>query len=155
MYNPQLIKSLCPQNLNMRAVLGTPIRKETKIRQKWQLQRRAARFVFNDYSRTSHVTPMLSNLWWHSLKQRRLYQQSLMFYKIHQGLVGISFPNDVLPLCRESTLRNLHPFRQIQCNNNTFKYSFYPRTIVTWNNLPLNPFPSSLSILKTLVGPAM
>jgi hypothetical protein len=100
------------------------------------VQRRAARFVFNDYFRASHVSPMIDHLSWDNLQQRRLLHQATMFYKIHQGLVGINLP-DVLWL-EHPGLPNICPYRQIQSCVNVYKFSFYPRTIVTWNQIPLN-----------------
>ena len=38
-----------------------------------KVQRRAARFVMNDYRRTSSVTEMLTNLDWDTLQERRPY----------------------------------------------------------------------------------
>ena len=102
-----------------------------------------------------HFKYRLFSLGWNSLDQRRLLQQSTMFFKIHQGLVGIMFPNEVHPLNRKSQLPNPYPYRQLQCNNNIYKYSFYPRTIVTWNNLPLTSFPNTLSSFKTSATPAL
>ena len=49
------------------------------------VQRRGARFVYNDYSWYSHVSPMLDNLGWDTLEQRRLKAQTIMFYKIHEN----------------------------------------------------------------------
>ena len=88
------------------------------------VQHRAARFVHNDYSRTSHVTPMIQQLGWVTLEHRRLLAQLTMFYKINQGLVGLNFPPEVSPLFRRQTSRlpNSHPFNHIQTNTNTYKY---------------------------------
>ena len=44
------------------------------------IQHRAARFVNNDFSRYSHVSPMINNLGWDTLERRRLLNQSCMFY---------------------------------------------------------------------------
>ena len=56
------------------------------------LQRRAARWVCNDYSPYSSVTDMLSNLGWRSLELRRYDSRIAMFYKIVYGLVVVPFP---------------------------------------------------------------
>ena len=45
------------------------------------LQRRAARWVYNDYSPYSSVTDMLSNLGWRSLELRRYDLRIAMFIK--------------------------------------------------------------------------
>ena len=38
---------------------------------------------------------MIDQLGWDSLEQRRLLSQATMFFKIHQGLVGIKFPEQM------------------------------------------------------------
>ena len=50
-----------------------------------RVQRRAARFVVNDYRRTSSVTEMLNNLEWESLSDRRQTARLCQFYQIHHG----------------------------------------------------------------------
>ena len=62
-----------------------------------------------------------------------------MFYKINQGLVGINFPSEVSPLYRRqaSRLPNEIPYNHLQTSINVYRYSFYPRTIIAWNNIPL------------------
>ena len=53
------------------------------------VQRRAARWVSNDYSMQSSVKAMLGNLGWRSLENRRIDARLTMFYKIVYGLVAI------------------------------------------------------------------
>ncbi len=113
------------------------------------VQCRAARFVFNNYSRASHVSSMIDRLGWDNLQQQRLLHQATMFYKIHQGLIGISFPDDVCSLTRASRLPNICPYHQIQSCVNVYKFSFYPRTIVTWNHIPFNNLCQSTLSFKT------
>ena len=45
----------------------------------------SARFVLNEYSSFSHVSPMLECLGWDSPKDRRSLLQASMFYKIYMG----------------------------------------------------------------------
>ena len=47
-----------------------------------KIQRRAARFVCNNYSKYDSVTDMLTLLNWASLEQRRNQAKCIMFYKI-------------------------------------------------------------------------
>ena len=75
------------------------------------VQRRAARYVFNDNSRYSHVTPMVQSLGWDSLHHRRLLSQGTVFYKIYMGHVGISLPPDVIPNERPSKSSKLPSFQ--------------------------------------------
>ena len=116
------------------------------------VQHRAARFVFRDYSNYTHVTPMLKQLGWDTLEQCRLSYQLSMFYKIQQGLVGISLPSEVHPLTRASRARNVFPLRHIQTSCKVYKYSFYPSSIVTWNKLPvlMDTIPFTNNIMSTM-----
>ena len=54
------------------------------------------------------------------------------------GHVGISLPSDVTPNERPSRAPNCHPFKQLKVNNDKYKNSFYPRTVVLWNNISLS-----------------
>ena len=53
------------------------------------VQRRAARFVKNDYRFTSSVTAMLQDLEWHTLEERRWAIKATMLFKILHHLVCI------------------------------------------------------------------
>ena len=54
------------------------------------------------------------------------------------GHVGISLPSDVTPNERPSRAPNCRPFKQLKVNNDIYKNSFYPRTVVLWNNISLS-----------------
>ena len=85
------------------------------------VQRRAARFAHNDYSRFSHVSPLIKALGWDSLECRRLTSQVFMFYRIYTGLVGISLPPEVSCNTRASRLPNCAPFCQLAIQNDSYK----------------------------------
>ena len=53
------------------------------------IQRRSARFVYNDFARTSSVTSMMKNLGWPLLRQRRDVAKVTMFFKIINNLIFI------------------------------------------------------------------
>ena len=53
------------------------------------LQWKAARFVFNNFSRSFSVSSMLKHLGWDTLEQRRNQLTLFMFYKIIHQLVKI------------------------------------------------------------------
>jgi len=55
------------------------------------IQRRGACFVLNDYSRNSSVSAMLADLNWHSLEERPIINDLMMFYKINSNFVNFSF----------------------------------------------------------------
>ena len=68
----------------------------------------SARFVLNEYSSFSHVSPMLECLGWDSPKDRRSLLQASMFYKIYMGDVA-------RPLFQlESTDHLITSYRKIQ-----------------------------------------
>ena len=77
------------------------------------IQRRAARWVKNNYSPYDSVTSMLDNLGWRSLENRRIDSRLIMFYKIIYGHVAIQIPTYFEKPQRLT--RHMHPlsFRQI------------------------------------------
>lgn len=100
------------------------------------VQRRAARYVQNNYSRDASVSDMISKLGWRSLLQRRADNRLFMLYKIVNGIVAIDFSNKLVPVNRIT--RHSHPNSFIlPSETKTFiQQSFLPRTIKQWNNLP-------------------
>ena len=62
-----------------------------------QVQRRAARYVSNDYQQKSSVTAMLQKLQWETLESRRTKGQLTMLYKTLNDLVDIQPAEYVRP----------------------------------------------------------
>ena len=89
------------------------------------VQRRAARWVSNDYSTYSSVKEMMSNLGCRSLENRRYDARLLMFYKIVYGLVAIPVPSYFER--PEVYTRHTHPlaYRQIHTSVCYYQYSFF------------------------------
>ena len=78
---------------------------------------------------------MLEELQWPELKEQR-QQASLTFYKIHNNLVTID-KNGYLSEPGGNRSTRSHPFQyhpQNACMDG-LKFSFFPRTIATWNGL--------------------
>lgn len=101
------------------------------------VQRRAARWVTQDYHQTSSVDAMMDTLGWPTLQSRRTRARLQMFHKIHHGLASVdssSLPS-VAPTRRSSRLN--HPFSYLVPHSRTDyrKFSFFPRTIPDWNGL--------------------
>ena len=99
-----------------------------------QVQKNAARFVTNNYHPRASTSELVSQLNWDSLENRRLFAQAVFFYKISNNLVNINFPSEVQPNLR-LTRTNSHKFKQIQSNVLAYNFSFFPRTVRTWNLL--------------------
>ena len=101
------------------------------------VQRRAARFVTNDYSSSTSVTNLLSDLGWKPLSHRRNELRLLMFYKIIQHLVDINTDSPLI-LKPSIHITRSHDMRFLQhsIRINAYLYSFFPSTIKLWNQLP-------------------
>ena len=102
-----------------------------------KVQRRAIRWVKNNYSPYESVTAMQSALGWRSLEFRRLDAKLCMLYKIVHNLVAIPIPPYFQTPVRRT--RHMHPFyfRQIHTHSSYYKFSFFPMTISLWNKLPV------------------
>ena len=98
------------------------------------VQRRAARFVTNNYNRTASVTEMLHQLQWDTLEARQNSLHVILLYKIINKLVDI-FSEEQL-LLTNSVTRG-HPLRYLQppTKIDAYIYSFFPSAIRIWNSL--------------------
>ncbi len=101
-----------------------------------RIQRRAARFVKRDYSRQSSVTQMLNELGWRPLAQRRADARLCMLYQIDRSLVAIPKTQYLIPVTRYTRHSHSRAFLLPLATKNTYKYSYFPRTIRLWNSLP-------------------
>ena len=120
------------------------------------VQRRAARFVKNDYRFTSSVTAMLQDLEWPTLEERRWAIKATMLFKILHHLVCIP-ADQYLKAITDHTRRHQQRLQQFPFFHvNVFMHSFFPSTISIWNNLPddlvnaatINEFKSKLTIVS-------
>ena len=57
-------------------------------------------------------------------------------YKIVNGTLAVEIPNYFRQ--KERQTRNYHPLKFINagCRTNIYKYSFFPRSVKEWNELP-------------------
>ena len=104
-----------------------------------KVQRRAARFVSNDYSRKSSVTKMLTQLEWDTLETRRTRARLRLIYKETHGLIPSNIThlisnNQLRPETRLNTGKFI--FKHIFANKNCYQKSLYPKTLPVWNLLP-------------------
>jgi hypothetical protein len=84
------------------------------------VQRRATRYVQNNYHNTSSVTSMIDTLGWSTLAERRLKTRLIMKYKITHTLIVI--PNNMHVLIpTDSRTRKSHnqTFRHIATQKDT------------------------------------
>ena len=101
------------------------------------VQRRAARFVLGNYTYgpDSHLTEDIKcKLGWQPLINRRALYDLSVFYKIRNELINIPFPMNVKP-----SFRRVNRYQHIQTlYSESFRHSFFPRTIRLWNLLPVS-----------------
>ena len=105
------------------------------------VQRRAARFIFNNYSRQSSVSEMINDLNWDSLETRRLRARLVVLYKETHGLLPSNIADHLIDssnLTRRTTRRTSgrYLYHYPSTNKLCYQKSLYPRTIPSWNLLP-------------------
>ena len=100
-----------------------------------KVQRRAVRWISSDYSRHTSVASLLSSLNIPTLQHRQNSSRLSLFYSIVNNLLPINIPSQYQRT--QFHTRNHHPTLP-QASLNSFKYSFYPRTIRDWKNLPVD-----------------
>ena len=88
-----------------------------------------------------------------TLENRYLLTQCTMFYKICNNLLNISFPHCVQENSHSSRY-NPSKYRQVTSYVLAFSYSFFPRTIRTWN-CPTNSADSAPRIENFKSGSAL
>ena len=110
------------------------------------VQRRGARFVQNDYRRTSSVTNMLHDLNWETLQSRRSKVKVIHLYKITNHLIDIPSRPNLIPTGASTRGHNIK-FLQPHCRTMVYQFSFFPSAIRKWNSLP-----TQLVSLPTLEG---
>ena len=117
------------------AVLWDPYY-QSDIQHLEKVQRRAARWVLNNYNRYNSVTDMLQQLSWPTLQIRRKICRLQMLFKIINNESPLTIPSYYLQM--ERPTRHYHHKRYIlpTSSTNIYQQSFYYRTIHDWNALP-------------------
>ena len=102
------------------------------------VQRRAARWICNDYRRDASVTNMLQSLSLNTLEERRQQARLTLLYKILNGVVAV--PPEELGIHRNPrATRGLATKTKLlvpRCNTTIKASHFVSRTIPQWNQLP-------------------
>ena len=91
--------------------------------------------ILYTYDRASSVTKLLQNLSWSSLERRREAHRLTCLYKILHGSLDI----DHSSFMRQKPIRgrrgHANQFVIEQISSDVYKFSYFPRTIRSWNNL--------------------
>ena len=101
------------------------------------IQKQAARFVTNTYSKTpGTVTNIMSELKWNTLESRRQTSRLTLFYKMVNNYVAINPSQYLTPYTRQSRHYHHLAYQIPYTTVDYFKFSYFPRTVVQWNTLP-------------------
>ena len=130
-------KSIVRSNLEYCASTWSPYTTSGKHKLE-MVQRRAARYVTNRYHNTSSVTEMQQEIDRKSQESRRAKIQLTLLYKIINDLVDISAPFYLTPATTKTGANHTEKYTQFPSKCDAFKYSFFSRTVPTWNSLPAN-----------------
>jgi len=99
------------------------------------VQRRAARFATGDYRLTTSITHTLQTLGWPTLQQRRQVARLSLMYKAVNNLIAIPIHN-ILTRNTNITRGHQQRFTTVACRTETYRGSFFPKTVIEWNALP-------------------
>ena len=99
------------------------------------VQRRAARFVLDDYDRNSSVTRMLSEIGWEALETRRKASRLIMLHKLYHGNSKLDVSSIILEPHYLGRNDHRKKVRRIQSRLLSYHNSYFPRTIRDWNKL--------------------
>ncbi len=101
------------------------------------IQHQSARYICRRYHNTSSVvTSMLDELQCPSLQDRRSESRLKMLYKVVSCIVAQPAEQYLVSAVNHYTRQSRHrQFTQSLLKLTTFRYSFFPRTILEWNQL--------------------
>ena len=132
-------KSLVRPTLEYAGAVWDPYHKKD-IEAIESVQRKAARFVSNDYRRDSSVTAMIKDLNWNLLQERRFVTRMTLLFKSFNNQIAIPVPHYANIATRSVRGQHQYSLYNIRANTDQYKYSYFPRTIRCWNLLPYNLF---------------
>ena len=128
-------KTLVRSNLEYCASIWSPYT-DKAIEKVEAVQRRAARFCTNRYRNRSSVASMLDQLEWETLESQRSKIQLNTFYKIVRNLIDVNASDYLIPQTRNTRSSHDYNYQLPFCRTDTLKFSFFPRTIRVWNDIP-------------------
>ena len=83
---------------------------------------------------------MLEELGWRTLEQRRNDSPLVALFKITRVLLSVKSQELLRPVTRRSRRSYSESFILLQTSLSSEYLSFFPRTIIQWNNLPASVF---------------
>lgn len=116
------------------------------------VQRRAVRFIFSKFKSSDSPTKLMKDNDIPVLEDRRRIARLKFLHSIYNGKLNIPAHKYIQPFSpRASRHRHMHNLLPYTTRTNTFKNSFFPRTIIQWNSLPPDVI-SSDDFEKALLG---
>ena len=100
------------------------------------IQKRAAHFVIKEYSRQSSITQILKDLDWRPLQTRRKIDRLTILQKAREGHLALPLQNVLHPAQGLTKHSHVNAYQELQTNKDTYKFSFFPRSLKDWNSLP-------------------
>ncbi len=98
------------------------------------VQRRAARFIANDYDRTSSVSAIMNKLDLCPLAERRRDTRLTLFFKVVNGLVAVPAADYLIHRETETRKKHNKTFNVFAPKTEIFRNSFFPKTVKDWNS---------------------
>ena len=100
-----------------------------------KVQYQAAMAITGTWQGTNR-NKLYEELGWESLSERRWSRRLFQFFKIQNGLPPC-YLTECIPRLRRPLYQNtiLNTYHEFRCRTNLFKYSFFPSTVSSWNNL--------------------
>jgi len=130
-----IYKSLVRPVLEYGSLVWDP-HQQVRIQQIEAVQNRAARFVHQDWQRTSSVTAMKEALGWLTLQNRRLVNRLTFMHKTIHANHGYTLPNYVTRPTRQTRTNHEYTYNLIRARTDAYLYSYLPKTVQDWNTLP-------------------
>lgn len=107
------------------------------IRKLERIQRKAVRFIYSKYSRTDSPSQLMLTNNIPSLESRRKCFRLDFLSSLSKGELSLNPSLFLSPLSTRCTRHHKpNAFTPYFAATDTFKYSFFPRTILEWNDLP-------------------
>ena len=110
---------------------------QSLIHQLEGLQKKSLRFIYNSYGIDSHVTPLYAASGVPILSCRRKVKRLKFLHNIIHNKAGLNF-DDYLEYnaSRDTRWKHENLLVELRCRKDVFKYSFFPRSVCEWNELP-------------------
>lgn len=113
--------------------------KQKNIEALEMIQRKAVRFIYSKYRMTDSPTNLMKEHGIQTLQARRKIERLKFLHHLKTNKLGINPDQYIQPLtARRTRHRHSASLTPYSGRTNVFKFSFFPRTISEWNDLPIS-----------------